>query len=298
MHDKNHALEEWWPSHFAQKIIEKYEGSLEAVLLYGSWLRGKRDTLPDFYVILSNYDKLPSVWQKTANRILEPNVYRLVLNVRNQKCSAKYATISLKHLERKIKYGFHPYLWARFSQPTDILYTRNRTVLETLTSLTKYSEKRMINETLGMLAPKFTSRELWGKALTLTYASELRAESSSKIISLVDDFEPYFEIKTAEHAKELGIVRVEENTWSFNCSRWLKIKSKQRWKLRRALGIFLSTARLLKATCTFNDPLQYLLWKIERHTGVKESATALQLKYPLIFSLGLLWRIYRKGGFK
>ena len=298
MTPNNQLLEDWWPDEFLAAIIKKYRDNVEAVILYGSWLRGKRDTLPDFYVIFTDYNHLPSLWQKVANRLLEPNVYQLSLSKRNVQCSAKYATISLKQLVKKTTTGFHPYIWARFSQPSSILYTKNEKARNTLDALIGLSEKRMMTEALGMCPKSFTSRQLWETALTLTYGVELRAESKDKIMLIVEQHQDHFESIVAEHSDTLELSGTGNNEWTFECSDKYRLKTKLRWKIRRILGIFLSIARLLKATTTFNQPLEYLLWKIERHTGIKENATALQLKYPLIFSWPLIWKIFRRGGFK
>ena len=70
------------------------------------------------------------------------------------------------------------------------------------------------------------------------------------------------------------------------------------WWLRRVLGKILSVKRLFKAAFTFNEPLQYLLWKIERHSGHYIEPSPLQLKHPLLFSWPLLWKLYRLGAFR
>jgi len=56
--------------------------------------------------------------------------------------------------------------------------------------------------------------------------------------------------------------------------------------------------RLGKAAFTFNDPLDYVLWKVERHSGIHVEPTALQRRHPLLFAWPLLWRLYRRGGFR
>ena len=70
------------------------------------------------------------------------------------------------------------------------------------------------------------------------------------------------------------------------------------WWLRRIQGKLLSVLRLSKAALTFNEPLQYLLWKIERHTGIYIEPTPRQLRYPLIFAWPLLWKLRRRGAFR
>jgi hypothetical protein len=60
----------------------------------------------------------------------------------------------------------------------------------------------------------------------------------------------------------------------------------------------LSSLRILKAALTFDGALDYLLWKIKRHSGVYIEPTALQSRYPLIFAWPLLFRLWRKGAFR
>ena len=60
-----------------KKIREKHGDALLAILVYGSWLRGKRDTMLDFYVLLEDYRTLDSAWQGWMCRLLPPNVYHI-----------------------------------------------------------------------------------------------------------------------------------------------------------------------------------------------------------------------------
>ena len=55
------------------------------------------------------------------------------------------------------------------------------------------------------------------------------------------------------------------------------------WIFRTLVGKSLSALRLFKALFTFENPLDYLVWKIERHTGIRETPTDLQRKYPYYF---------------
>ena len=60
----------------------------------------------------------------------------------------------------------------------------------------------------------------------------------------------------------------------------------------------LSVGRLVKGALTFDDALDYILWKVERHSGVRVEASARQHRYPLIFAWPLVWRLYRRGAFR
>jgi hypothetical protein len=55
------------------------------------------------------------------------------------------------------------------------------------------------------------------------------------------------------------------------------------WAVRRRLGKPLAAARLIKGMATFGaDWLDYALWKLERHTGVRIEPTRWQRRYPLV----------------
>ena len=46
------------------------------------------------------------------------------------------------------------------------------------------------------------------------------------------------------------------------------LSAPRRWRLRRMQGKFLSVARLAKAIFTFENGVDYVLWKVKRHSGV------------------------------
>jgi len=60
----------------------------------------------------------------------------------------------------------------------------------------------------------------------------------------------------------------------------------------------LSTLRLAKAAFTFDGALEYLLWKIHRHSGIYLQPTPRQVRFPLLFAWPLLWRLWRQGAFR
>jgi hypothetical protein len=99
--------------------------------------------------------------------------------------------------------------------------------------------------------------------------------------------------------QDLGFAATaEEGLYRNTSAAAIRRRSPLRWWLRKAHGKVLSTLRILKAALTFDDALEYLLWKIKRHSGVYIEPTALQKKFPLIFAWPLLWRLYRRGAFR
>ncbi len=70
------------------------------------------------------------------------------------------------------------------------------------------------------------------------------------------------------------------------------------WWLRRVQGKLLSVLRLMKSVFTFAGGVDYIAWKLERHTAVPVKVTPRMRRYPLIFIWGELWRLYRLGVFR
>ena len=269
-------------------LQERYGSSIKAVLLYGSYTRGARDSLVDLYVLLDGYPAVLPGWQVLANKILPPNVYQLEAET-GVRC--KYALMPLRQFARRLDRDFHSYFWARFAQPCQLLYASDGVTEKTLVTALAAGARSFLRETSvapGMDAARIATdpKAAFVEGLRLTYGCELRAESQFRADELVASNTEYFEALGGAWIVEQPGVPV---TLLFGSARW---------PLRSALGKFLSIARLIKAAATFNDGFEYLLWKIERHSGIYIEPTALQRKLPLVFGWPLFWRLYRLGAFK
>lgn len=288
------------------EIKDQHGDALLAILVYGSWLRGKRDTMADFYVLLEDYRTLGSSWQAWMCHLLPPNVYHIHYRKDDsaggqQELRAKYALLSLGRFQRAMRHDFHSYFWARFAQPCECLYVRDAATRSILTRAFTRAATTFVHRVLPTLPSRFSSKELWTHGLSLTYRCELRTESSHRAASLYE-FNPdwYDGITTAmalDHAK--FSISGENSKLYLNHSGTLARKlAPLSWWLRRLQGKLLSAFRLFKAAFTFNEPLLYLLWKIERHTGLRVEPTARQINHPLLFAWPLLWKLYRQGAFR
>ncbi len=282
-------------------IRQRYGDSLEAVLVYGSYLRGKRDTLLDFYVLLRDFDQLPSRWQGPACRLLPPNVYQIHLGSGAKAIRAKCATLLLKQFEKSQSRDFHSYFWARFAQPSRILYCRDPAVRERLAQAVCQASRTFVRRVVPMLPPRFSCADLWVRGLGLTYRCELRSENPAYARGLFEGNAEYFQQLTRALANgDLGFRSAAGGDDDFvtDTGERERRRAARLWWLRRLQGKFLSAARIIKAAMTFEDPLDYLLWKIERHSGVHVEPSERQRRFPLIFAWGLLWQLYRKGAFR
>ncbi len=283
----------------------RHGASVSAVLFYGSCLRlnGDDGKIVDLYVVVDSYAAAYGAGLRAfLNWALPPNVFYLEAPFEGRTVRAKYAVISLADFAAGASgRWFHPYLWARFAQPCRLAYCRDGAVEARILSALAAAIRKVVGEGLALVGTSFTSRELWVSVFRQTYRTELRAESPERAaeIYLVDQ-DHY--TRAAEAAlPALGATRAEEGGKTEAGTRWQAPQIAApgaRWWLRRVQGKLLSVARLVKAAFTFQDGAQYLLWKIERHSGVTIEVTPWQRRHPVLASTVLFWRLYRKGAFR
>lgn len=301
----HHADEDMQLEPLLREIRQKHGDAILAILVYGSWLRGKRDTMLDFYVLLEDYRSLKSGWQALMCRLLPPNVYHIHHQSGDPEAGksasrAKYALLTLKRFHHAMRHDFHSYFWARFAQPCKVLYVRDDATQTVLDEAFDSAADTFVRKVVPAMEKQFSSSELWTRGLALTYQCELRTESSNRGDSIYAfDPEYYDSVTTVFAGEHPGLLKLEaDNCYSKLSSSFTHKLASFSWWLRRMQGKLLSLMRLIKAAFTFNDALEYLLWKIERHTGLYIEPTQRQLKHPLIFAWPLLWKLYRQGAFR
>jgi hypothetical protein len=282
------------------QIHARFGDGLLAVLIYGSYLRGKRDTLLDFYVFVDGFGSMPSRWQGWLARALPPNVYQIHDGIPPEDIRAKYALMTLDQFERAVRDDFHSYFWARFAQPCGILYSRDDTVKNRIVAAICQASITFAERVVPRLPERFVTKQLWTTGLGLTYQCEFRSEPGSHAGKLFDYWPEYYRSVTLALAAEgLGFEPEDEADHFRNrLDQRTRKRSGVSWWIRRVQGKILSTLRLLKAAATFDDALDYLLWKIQRHSGVFIEPSRLQRRYPVVFAWPLLIRLWRKGAFR
>jgi hypothetical protein len=68
--------------------------------------------------------------------------------------------------------------------------------------------------------------------------------------------------------------------------------------VRQIQGKILSVLRLLKGLFTFKNGVNYVLWKIERHSGVHIEAGPAGQRFPRLAKCLTVWKLFRKGAFR
>ena len=243
-----------------------------AVLAYGSCLRGVNtaDSLIDLYVLTGGMHGVSNnVLSRLACALVPPNVYYAEMEFGGRTLRAKYAVLPMPLFARWMT-ADNPYFWARFSQPSALLFGEPQEIIGAIAAAiaTMYAHAKGLSVSSDPL-------QIWTEGFAATYATELRAESTARAVQLVAADEGYYR----EAAAGLGhLAPISAN-----------------WPLRRFKGKLWSMARLAKAAFTFTGGADYIAWKIERHSGHRIELSAWQRRHPVIAGLLLLPHLWRKG---
>lgn len=280
-----------------EQIKRRFGPRLVAVVYYGSCLRGgdPYDGLLDFYVIVDRYGP-PGQKRMSGlgNRLIPPNVYYAQCQGESATLRCKYATLCLSQLEAGTSRWFQSSIWGRFAQPIAIVWARSAADRLRVRTACGQAVVALLDRALPALVPGQAAADTFANALRLSYATELRVESSSRSQSLVDSSRAEYDRRVLAARPLLAIQTWQTNAGTLEWPSTHPTRARWIWSLRGAWGRFLSIARLAKACFTFSNAIDYAAFKIERHTGQTIPVTDRLRRHPLIFGWVALWRVYRK----
>ena len=289
-----------------KRLLAQYGDALQAILFYGSCLRSgdALDGLVDLYVVVDSYRAAyPRPLLRLGNALLPPNVFYLEAPFAGRVVRAKYAVLSLSDLQRGVRRWFQSYLWGRFAQPTGLLYVRDEAVTQQIVQALAQALVTFIDRTLPLAPPGFDAAELWRTGLGHSYHTELRAEKPERTRQLLAASQDYYEQVTQAvlPATSYTVSTADSNSPRRYCadiSAGERRRCRLAWRIRQVQGKLLSLLRLMKAAFTFRGGVDYIVWKLERHSGVKIELTPRQRRHPLLFGWSAVWRLYRLGVFR
>lgn len=272
----------------AKRVRQTWGDGVVAVLFYGSCLRDgvEVERILDLYVLTDDYRSIHSnVAARAANALLPPNVYYHEEMLEGRTLVAKCATISLKAFERRM-HAFHPYFWARFSQPCALLWVRDELSRKRVVAALARAVRTLVTETQPLVST--SADNVWIRGFTETYRSELRSESGSRSADL-------FAADAARYDRVAAIVARDPPAGDAGLRRSAAM---WRWRGRRVVGKTLSVLRLIKAAYTFRNGALYLVWKIRRHSGISVELSPWQQRHPILAAGILFFRLYKKRAFR
>jgi len=270
-----------------------------AVLFYGSCLRETQldGLMLDFYLIVGDYDQaFDKAWLATANRLLPPNVFPF----EHDGLIAKYAVLSEADFHRlNGEEADNVSVWARFAQPSRLVWAADVAARAAAVDAVAQAAPTLLELTIPTLPaePGVSTPGLWRRGFALTYASELRAERKNRPGSVVDAdparYERFGNAALAAIARRHGVGPNGEVPNSLGAA-----AARRRWATLRRRGKALTLARLLKATFTYAGGIDYLAWKISRHSGHAIEIKPWQRRHPIVGALTLLPRLLARGAIR
>ncbi|RPI41065.1 MAG: hypothetical protein EHM59_20980 [Betaproteobacteria bacterium] len=284
---------------FAARLAARAGTGAVAVLFYGSALRDESvDGLLDFYLLVDRARAWPgSCLATVANRVLPPNVGYAEEEIDGRLLRAKYAVMTLSQFRRATaESSLDTTLWTRFSQPCACVYARSRADLDDVLGAV-CSATMTAAYWAAVLGPERGEPLAYWQALySRTYELELRVESASRSESLlVRAPDRYARLLPA--AWQAAGIAFDAESGSLHpiLAPQLRARALRAWTRRRRLGRPLNVLRLLKAALTFDHALDYVVWKVERHSGVRLDIAPWQRRFPLLAAPGLYYRLRRRG---
>ncbi len=276
----------------ADAVRARHAAAALGVLFYGSCLRKPEsllvDSLLDFYLLVDDYrPAYGGALMAFANKVLPPNVFYLEARHEGTILRCKYAVISVAQFQD----GMSPAtdnvsLWARFSQQSRLVWSRDAAIIEPVAAACAEAVLTMLGNALPLVGSGARAETAWQRAFEETYRAEVRSEGLSRAAELVSaDIERYRRTFALARDAIGGSAAGAEA-----CA--------AAWRRRRRTSKLLNFARLAKATFTFDGALDYVLWKVKRHSGVVLPVTDWQRRHPLLSAPVLAWKLYRLGAFR
>lgn len=276
-----------------------YGDSVGPILFYGSCLRAETpEGVMDLYLLTRSHREFNATATLAGlNALIPPNIFYWETDRGGQRLRGKGAALTLEQFRASCRFdAWSPSVWARFCQPSrlvdapteaDVSATVDAIVEAVITA----------GRWAALLGPEAGSaRDFWTALFAATYSVELRPERPDRPQQIVDaDPERYAALLPL--AWEAAGVEFERrgNELAPRVSAAARRDAGRMWAARRAWGKVLSGLRISKGVLTFDGAVDYLLWKIERHSGVRVDATEWQKRHPFLAAPSVFVKLWRAG---
>jgi len=276
---------------FTELLLERHGDNVRAILFYGACRRsGEADGILDFYVVVERYRALHRTLLGTfPTWLLPPTVTFSQLPEEGAgSAAAKIAYVSARDFEARMRVqSVDTSFWARFSQPVTLLYAADPAARAWVVSALETACRTAV-AVAKRVAPKAqASRDLWARLFTFTYRTELRPEGRERPESIYDRNSSWYDGILAAVAAD----RKPRAGWSL-------ANTLLGPGMRIAAGKCLAFLRLVKGAFTFEGAVDYVIWKIERHNGVRVVLTPWQHRHPVLASPLILIKLLRLGAIR
>jgi hypothetical protein len=283
----------------AEALARASDGSVRAVLLYGSHLLGARpdkNSALDFVVVVSDYPAFyralrdagelhRSVWVMTALAgVLPPNVIAFTPGEGSEGI-AKCLIVNWDHLHAAL--GPRPkdhFLMARLVQKVAVVWAVGPEEARALEEAVDRARRGVLSWIGPYLDGPFDAEAVGRRILEVCYRGELRPEardrSSTVFETQRDHFRGYLDA-VLRRAAEDGLLVGVPGGYRF-AAPWPP-SERRRWDRHFLRSKVRATSRWLKHVVTFDNWLPYVHRKAERRLGTTIVLTPLERRWPLVF---------------
>lgn len=284
----------------ATELARRGGAATSAVLYYGSALRaGNLEGILDFYVLLDDVRAWPgSLLARLGNRWLPPNVGYLELDHGAQRLRAKFAVMSRAQFAQRLTDASRDTtIWARFCQPALCVWSRSGTDRESAAELVTDAVVRASAWAARLGPATAPAADFWRALFARTYGAELRVEQSARPQDIVAKQPARYGQLLPLAWQEAGILFEQHPDGRLAPQLDARERDSflRRWNALARHGRRLNVLRLLKAAFTFEGAMDYVVWKIERHRGIRIEVSPWQRRFPLLAAPFLYWKLRRLG---
>jgi hypothetical protein len=286
----------------ARAVVEAGGEAVRSVVFFGS---RKTKARPDAYsgydlfVVVSAYTPFyrslrdqgrlrhPPALGAALNAWLPPNQVSLrVLLADGTRVLAKCAVVSETALQRYTSPTRNDHFMAgRLFQPTELLYAASPAAEDAALAALVSAHALTYDWVRPWLPARFDVSDYCRTLLRVSYAGEIRPEPEGRAEALwraqEDYLRPVYSILLEALQARGDLVTPEPGVYAL--ARPAIVLSRLRSRLYFKLSLMRATVRWAKYVVTFEDWLEFLLHKVQRHSGQPIELTERERRMPLIF---------------
>ena len=284
----------------AECLAAAFGPTTVAVIHYGSYAQGADPgarSARDFFVILDRYGdgyrrlaaalgtRFPSRIATLLNRILPPNVLAIPASAGSVTIPTKCAILSLRDLVRACSGRARDhFVLGRLFQQVHLTWTRDPAARASVVAALERARARTFDWGRAGLPARFDVETYCRTLLETSYAAEIRPEGVERAQVLVRaQRETLLAIygPLLDHLVRTGTLVREGNGYREpGPAGWL---DRLRWRTYFGVSKLRATLRWIKYVALYDGWLDYVVYKLERRSGVSMRLTPLERRWPLVF---------------
>lgn len=270
----------------AEDLAGRHGDCVAAILFHGSCLRDDSTGILDLYVLVDDYAAFHrNRAAALANAALPPSV-QFEPSTGPANAGAKVAVISRRQfLARLGPDSLDTTLWARFCQPAVLAYCRDPEVQAWVAAALAKATATAVGWAVRLGPAQGSAGDYWTALFRHTYGAELRVEGAGRAEQIYRYAAPLFD---AAFVPGDEAERLSDGRFAVTLGQDERRRAQARWLRRRRLGKGLNVLRLLKALFTFSGGVDYIVGKLERHSGQRITLTPWQRRHPILAAPAVL----------